>query len=87
MGPLSLDSPFKKARSCSIFDEVIVSTEDTEIAKISKTFGAVVPSLRPNRLSIDPATIVDVMLHVFETANFFVQNANSVTILLPTKSF
>jgi len=74
----------QKARNCNIFDEVIVSTEDTEIAKISKIFGAVVPSLRPNKLSIDPATIVDVMLHVFETADFVAQNADSVTILLPT---
>jgi len=74
----------QKALNCNIFDKVIVSTEDTEIAKISKKFGAVVPSLRPNKLSIDPATIVDVMLHVFETADYAAQNAVSATILLPT---
>lgn len=74
----------QKAIRCDIFDKVIVSTEDTEIAKISKTFGAVVPSLRPNKLSIDPATIVDVMLHVFETTDFVAQSVDSVTVLLPT---
>ena len=36
-----------------LFSHVYVSTEDNEIAAISKKFGAVIPFLRPKNLSTD----------------------------------
>lgn len=45
------------------FDKVIVSTDDQEIAEISKSFGADVPFFRPVELSNDHATTMDVMHH------------------------
>ena len=34
--------------SSKLFDDVIVSTDDNEIAEISKSYGAQVPFIRPN---------------------------------------
>lgn len=44
-------------------DRVIVSTDDEEIAEISKSYGAEVPFLRPLELSNDSTSSMDVMRH------------------------
>jgi len=44
-----------------LFDHVFVSTEDEEIAKISKSYGADVPFLRPKELSTDSVSTDDVL--------------------------
>lgn len=41
------------ALQSGLFEEVIVSTDDEEIAKIAQKYGAVVPFLRPKELSDD----------------------------------
>ncbi|MBQ9871115.1 MAG: pseudaminic acid cytidylyltransferase [Eubacterium sp.] len=46
------------------FDEVMVSTDDTEIAEIAKSFGASVPFLRSSRNSDDYSTTADVIREV-----------------------
>tara|TARA_A100001035_G_scaffold279911_2_gene282973 strand:+ start:1367 stop:2062 length:696 start_codon:yes stop_codon:yes gene_type:complete len=51
------------AKSSGIFDEVYVSTDDKEIANIAIEYGAVVPFLRPAKLSNDFAIDKDVMEH------------------------
>jgi CMP-N-acetylneuraminic acid synthetase len=48
-------------------DKVIVSTDDEEIASISRKYGAEVPFLRPQALASDTATGLDVMLHVLQS--------------------
>ena len=45
----------------NLFDRIIVSTEDLEIAEISRSFGAEVPRLRSDLLSDDYTTTLDVM--------------------------
>lgn len=46
------------------FDEVMVSTDDKEIAEIGKKYGAVVPFMRSSETSNDYATTVDVLREV-----------------------
>lgn len=48
------------------FDRVIVSTDDAEIADVARQNGADVPFTRPDALSDDYATTVDVMCHAIE---------------------
>ena len=43
----------EQALKSKYIDRVIVSTEDLEIAEISKSFGAEVPFLRPQELAQD----------------------------------
>ncbi|GCA52246.1 CMP-N,N'-diacetyllegionaminic acid synthase [Sinorhizobium sp. KGO-5] len=45
------------------FDRLVVSTDDEEIAEISRQWGAEVPFLRPTELADDYATTTDVMRH------------------------
>ena len=53
----------ESALESKIFNHVIVSTEDSEIAKIAKKFGAEVPFKRPKNLATDSAGFADVMIH------------------------
>jgi len=46
-----------------LFTDVIVSTENDEIAKIARKYGAQVPFSRPKKLATDSAGMVDVMIH------------------------
>ncbi len=52
------------ALQSGIFDEVMVSTDDAEIADIAKQAGAVVPFLRSSKTSDDYATTADVLSEV-----------------------
>jgi N-acylneuraminate cytidylyltransferase len=45
------------------FDRVIVTTDDNEIAEISKKHGAEIPFIRPSNVSDDFATTLDVIKH------------------------
>jgi pseudaminic acid cytidylyltransferase len=51
------------ALKSKIFDRIIVSTDDSEIAEIARNSGGEVPFIRPSRLSDDYATTADVMEH------------------------
>lgn len=51
------------AISSKCFDKVIVSTDDAEIAEVSRKYGAEVPFLRPTAISDDYASTMDVMEH------------------------
>lgn len=51
------------ALQSALFSQVIVSTDDEEIAKTARDFGAAVPWLRPPELSDDFTVTDDVILH------------------------
>jgi N-acylneuraminate cytidylyltransferase len=52
------------AINSGLFDEVMVSTDDSEIAEIAKKYGAKVPFLRTEKASNDFATTFDVIQEV-----------------------
>jgi pseudaminic acid cytidylyltransferase len=52
------------AIKCNLFDEIMVSTDDYEIAEIAIKAGAVVPFYRSNKNSDDHATTLDVIQEV-----------------------
>ena len=54
------------AKSCGLFDYIIVSTDDQEIAELAKEHGAAVPFIRPAELSDDYVGTGDVVKHVAE---------------------
>ena len=54
------------ALSCGLFDEVMVSTDDVDIAEIAKSYGAAVPFMRSDAASDDYATTRDVLLEVLK---------------------
>jgi len=58
------------ALKSKLFKKVVVSTDDEEIAKIAKKYGAEVPFMRPPKLSNDFTGTDDVVKHAVE----FLQN-------------
>lgn len=52
------------ALNSGVFDEVMVSTEDKEIAEISRKYGADIPFLRSDKTADDHATTTDVLIEV-----------------------
>lgn len=73
------------ALSSGLFDEVMVSTEDDEVAEIAKQYGAVVPFMRSKENANDFATTMDVLKEV-EAQYFQELNKSFETIccLYPT---
>ena len=53
----------ESAIKSNFFSNIVVSTEDSEIAKIATKYGAEVPFKRPKHLATDSAGFADVMLH------------------------
>jgi CMP-N-acetylneuraminic acid synthetase len=54
------------AQASGVFDEVLVSTEDEEIARVAQSAGASTDPQRPEALSGDEVTNVEVCLHVYD---------------------
>ncbi|MAC46820.1 MAG: pseudaminic acid cytidylyltransferase [Oceanospirillum sp.] len=54
------------ALASQCFDQVIVSTDDAEIAEIAKAAGASVPFMRPEALSGDHTATIPVIAHAIE---------------------
>ncbi|MEO1518360.1 MAG: pseudaminic acid cytidylyltransferase [Bacteroidota bacterium] len=58
--------PIRAAIESELFDEVMVSTDDPEIAAVAKTFGASVPFMRSAETAGDYATTAEVIIEVME---------------------
>jgi pseudaminic acid cytidylyltransferase len=55
--------PIRIAKQSGVFDRIIVSTDDDEIADIAKALGAEVPFIRPKTLADDHTSISEVIKH------------------------
>jgi N-acylneuraminate cytidylyltransferase/CMP-N,N'-diacetyllegionaminic acid synthase len=65
-------------------DSFIVSTEDEEIAIVSREYGAEVPFMRPQEFATDSAKIIDVILHALKWIKSKGEKADLVVLLQPT---
>ena len=68
----------------SNLERVVVSTDDDEIAEISKSLGAEVPFKRPAELSSDQTLSIDVVLHALDVLE---EDFDAVMMLQPTSPF
>lgn len=75
------------AKKAGIFDEIMVSTDDEEIAEIAKSCGAAVPFYRSERTSGDFATTADVILEVLEAYQNRGREFEYAFCLYPTAPF
>lgn len=70
-----------------VFDEVMVSTDDEEIAEIAKQYGAKVPFTRSKENANDFATTTDVLLEVIDTYKKMGKEFSYVCCIYPTAPF
>ncbi len=54
------------AINSKLFSHVVVSTENKNIAQISKKYGAEVPFIRPKNLALDTTPVGDVFIHAIK---------------------
>ena len=69
----------EQAKNSKYIDKVVVSTDDEEIAEISKKYGAEVPFLRPKELARDDSPTIDAIIHAI---NWFEERGEFFDILI-----
>jgi pseudaminic acid cytidylyltransferase len=79
--------PISVARSSGLFDQVVVSTEDAEIAEVAREAGASVPFVRPASLSDDFADTKAVIRHAISELELENQPGAQVCCIYPTSVF
>ena len=76
------------AKKCQFEKRIIVSTDDKEIAEISRKYGAEVPFIRPNELATDTASSADVLQHAMNWIKLNSQETyDCVCVLEPSSPF
>lgn len=75
------------AKASRLFDHVVVSTDDAEIASVAKQWGAEVPFVRPPGLSDDNTGITEVVAHAARWAKSAGWPVQSVCCVLATAPF
>lgn len=75
------------AINSELFDEVMVSTDDRQIAEIAQLYGAKVPFLRSATTSNDTATTSMVVLEVLEQYEKIGKHFDTVTCIYATAPF
>jgi CMP-N-acetylneuraminic acid synthetase len=74
------------ALGCPLISEVMVTTDDDEIAEIAKQYGANVPFMRPSELASDTATSFDAIKHAINFYRTELGQAFDFVILLQPTS-
>ncbi len=75
------------ARQSEIFDEIVVSTDDHEIAEIALSFGATVPWMRSKELSDDYATTLSVMQDAVKKLSANSKDLENICCIYPATPF
>lgn len=75
------------ALASGVFDTVMVSTDDEEIAEVAKQYGAEVPFYRSEKTSNDFATTADVILEVLEEYEKRGERFDIACCIYPTAPF
>ncbi len=70
-----------------VFDQVVVSTDDSEIADIATTSGATVPFTRPNAISDDQTPTVPVIAHAVNELRMQGSEFDQVCCIYPAAIF
>jgi pseudaminic acid cytidylyltransferase len=75
------------AKTSGLFDHIIVSTDDTEIAEVAKKWGAEVPFVRPPELSDDHALTDSVVRHAVQESQRIYGSLRQGCCIYPTNPF
>ena len=82
-----IELAIQRSKELELFDKIIVSTDDYEIAEVSKNAGAEIPFIRPKRISGDFIPTRQVILHAIEWFKNRNIEFNLICCLYPTSIF
>ena len=82
-----IDWSIRAALDSGLCDDVLVSTDDAEIADVARRCGALVPWLRPAELSHDTAATAPVLAHALAWYEQRHGPVDAVLLLQPTSPF
>src|SRR3989344_5310224 len=87
-GKLLIAYTIDEAKKSGVFDRIILSTDDKEIADVGRKFGVEVPFMRPKKLAKDKTPTLPVLIHAIswlrENENYF---PDYIMLLQPTSPF
>ena len=75
------------AMNSNVFDEIMVSTDDVEIADISKRFGAAIPFFRSPETSTDYTDTAEVLIEVLREYKKLGKNYETLCCIYPCAPF
>ena len=87
LGKPILAYSIEAAIESSLFDEVMVSTDNMEIAKVARSYGASVPFMRSATASNDFATTADVLIEVLGAYLEAGRSFDALCCIYPTAPF
>jgi pseudaminic acid cytidylyltransferase len=87
LGEPIINYPIRIAMQSGCFDEIMVSTNSSDIANIALSAGAKVPFMRSNKNSNDHATTADVIKEVLEEYSKKGKSFDQICCLYPTSVF
>ena len=82
-----IEWPISVALESGLFDQIIVSTDDTEIAEVARAAGASVPFMRPENLSDDYADTKSVVCHAISALKLDNDRDAQFCCIYPTSVF
>jgi CMP-N-acetylneuraminic acid synthetase len=69
---------------CCFIDEVVVSTDDADIANLARKLGVTVPFIRPDNLAEDTSSSIDVVIHAIDFFSKRGDKYDFIMLLQPT---
>ena len=75
------------AHKSGVLMEVLVSTDDEQIAKVAKAWGGFVPWFRPKEFATDNSPSIEATLHALDWAELELGRIDGVMLLQPTSPF
>ena len=73
-----------QAQKCDLIDEILVSTEDAEIAEIARNYGSPPPFLRPKELAQDESPISEAIIDALDQYEKLGKSFDFIALLEPT---
>ena len=79
--------PVEAAKKSGLFEKIIVSTDDEDIARVARHWGAEVPFMRPSELADDHTPVLEVIRHTLQQLEKSGSRADYVCCILATAVF
>lgn len=82
-----IEHTFIVSKKSKLFTDILLTTDDREIIKISKKYNIIAPWLRPKKISGDFSSTYKVIVHAYDWYKENYEKVDGIFILQPTSPF